>query len=125
MSSKSDGIRTTLAKYAMRAGEEIKRGMPCLMSEAFKSGCWKDDHKVDGTKFATFTEWLTHPAPHGCGLGTTMDAITCDEIGELCGVQVAEMLGNEPLARIKAHWNRLTRDQRKQFTEWAGGAHGG
>jgi len=98
MSNKSEHLRRLIAKYSMRTGEELKRGLPSVVREAYSTGCWRESKRIDGTSFDSFAEWLTTNPPPGCGLGCTDDAITYDELLEITeklAPDVAKILASE------------------------------
>jgi hypothetical protein len=83
--TKVENIRHTIATYAMRTGEELKRGLPTLVREAHSSGCWREAKNPAGKSFGTFIDWLKTPSSSGgCGLGSTPDAITYAELLAIC-----------------------------------------
>lgn len=132
--TKAEHLRKLLAKYAMRSGEEFKRGMPSVVREAHESKCWQDCFKSDGSKFTSLAEWLTAPPPPGCGLGCTTDAITYDELLAACedegsGFQdVAKILAAErpkgkPGRKSKEHHRKIAAKIQTARSELNGDTH--
>lgn len=87
---KAEHLRKMIALYAMRTGEELKRGLPAVVREAYQSKCWQDVVKPDGSKYSTFREWLETPPPPGCGLSQP-GAIAYDEFLSICEVHAPDV----------------------------------
>lgn len=98
MTAKTEHLRKLISTYAMRSGEEFKRGLPTVIREAHTSECWRDAVKPDGQKYESFIEWLTTPPPPGCGLGATPDSFTFADVLAICekvAPDVAKILAGE------------------------------
>lgn len=96
--TKTEHLRKMICQYAWRTGEEVKRGLPVLVREAYRNKSWKDSEKADGESFANLADWLTFPPPPGCGLGSTADSLTYDDLADICesvAPDVAKILRKE------------------------------